>query len=63
MLFASLRYSSYVAHREKEQKKKDEQNNSPDGGDHTPSMGKPLLGKDNPLGGELLTTEGGVPLA
>ena len=28
-----------------------------------PATGKPALGEDEPMGGELLTTEGGVSLA
>lgn len=53
---------SYVSHTQEKQKKEEKQNpqNPPD---NSPSTGKPALGKDEPLGGELLASEGGVSLA
>lgn len=54
---------SYANHRSQEQKKKEEKESSPDAQDSSPATGKPTLGRDEPLGGELLTTEGGVSLA
>ncbi|KAF2688450.1 hypothetical protein K458DRAFT_440105 [Lentithecium fluviatile CBS 122367] len=64
MLFVALRYTSYVSHQQQEQKKKKEAKKPPpDEGQAPPSTGKPALGADEPIGGELLTTEGGVSLA
>ncbi|KAF2250709.1 hypothetical protein BU26DRAFT_562674 [Trematosphaeria pertusa] len=63
MLFVALRYSSYVSHQQKEQEKAYKKKPPPDEEQNPPSTGKPALGKDEPIGGELLTTEGGVSLA
>jgi hypothetical protein len=63
LLFVGLRYTSYVSHQQQEQKKREERRPPPDEGQHPPSTGKPNLGTDEPIGGELLTTEGGVSLA
>ena len=63
ILFTLLRYMSYANHHSQEQKKKEERDAPPDTQDNSPSTGKPALGRDEPLGGELLTTEGGVSLA
>jgi len=73
MLFVSLRYSSYVTHQLNEVKKEEEKKRmlppSDEGGPGfgsgggPPATGKPALGEDEPMGGELLTTEGGVSLA
>ncbi|KAF2119189.1 hypothetical protein BDV96DRAFT_463662, partial [Lophiotrema nucula] len=62
MLFAALRYTSYVAHKEQEEKKKANERRPPrgDGFDgpnpNNPGSGGP--GKQDALGGELLATEG-----
>ncbi|KAL5420302.1 hypothetical protein PMIN03_000128 [Paraphaeosphaeria minitans] len=61
LLFTCLRFMSYSSHLTQEQKKKDEA--PPEPSDNSPATGKPTLGRDEPLGGELLTTEGGVSLA
>lgn len=63
ILFTLLRYMSYANHQSQEQKKKEERDVPPDAQENSPATGKPLLGKDEPLGGELLTTQGGVSLA
>lgn len=73
MLFVALRYSSYVTHQLNEVKKEEEKKRmlppSDEGGPGfgngggPPATGKPALGEDEPMGGELLTTEGGVSLA
>ncbi|PVH99366.1 hypothetical protein DM02DRAFT_656421 [Periconia macrospinosa] len=73
MLFVALRYSSYVTHQLIEVKKEEEKRKSLPptdeggpgfgGGGGPPATGKPALGEDEPIGGELLTTEGGVSLA
>lgn len=63
ILFTMLRYMSYAQTHSQEQKKKDGKDNPPAAPDNSPSTGKPALGRDEPLGGELLTTEGGVSLA
>ncbi|KAJ4287634.1 hypothetical protein N0V90_012337 [Kalmusia sp. IMI 367209] len=63
LIFTALRYFSSVSHQEQKKKEEEERDTSPDAGDNSPSTGKPALGKDEPLGGELLTTEGGVALA
>ncbi|KAL1601591.1 hypothetical protein SLS60_006506 [Paraconiothyrium brasiliense] len=61
LLFTCLRFMSYSSHQTQEQKKKEDA--PPETSDNSPATGKPMLGKDEPLGGELLTTEGGVSLA
>jgi hypothetical protein len=62
LLFVGLRYTSYVTHQQHEQKKREAKRLPPAEG-QPPSTGKPALGADEPIGGELLTTEGGVSLA
>ncbi|KAF2640813.1 hypothetical protein P280DRAFT_329015 [Massarina eburnea CBS 473.64] len=64
MLFVSLRYSSYVSHQsDKEKKRKEEKKPPSDGGQGPPANGKPASSANEPLGSELLATEGGVSLA
>lgn len=63
MLFVALRYSSHMNQLEKEQKKKEEKKSPSDDGDNSPTADRLGLDKEAPIGGELLTTEGGVPLA
>ncbi|KAF2742932.1 hypothetical protein M011DRAFT_432137 [Sporormia fimetaria CBS 119925] len=69
-LFVALRYSSYVAHSNAEGKKSkgkpkppsdEEQNDPPPLSDNPPSSNLAVNGQE-PLGGELLTTTGGVSL-
>ena len=68
MLFVSLRYSSYVNHLEADEKKKakerrlppdDSQNRDRNGSNSSNSN---TSTKDDPVGEELLATEGGVSL-
>ena len=66
MLFISLRYSSYVSHKtgkDKDKKKEAKKPPSGDGGQDPPVPGNPTIGADEPLGGELLTVQGGVSVA
>lgn len=63
IIFTYLRFSSYASHHSQEQKKKEDKEDPPNTPDNSPSTGKPALGRDEPMGGELLTTEGGVSLA
>ncbi|KAF1967363.1 hypothetical protein BU23DRAFT_583896 [Bimuria novae-zelandiae CBS 107.79] len=63
ILFTLLRYMSYANHQSQEHRKKEERETPPDVPDNSPSTGKPALGRDEPMGGELLTTKGGVSLA
>lgn len=65
MLFIMLRYSSYVAHQETERKKKKKKEKKALPTESQPplAVAKPAVSMDEPLGGELLSTEGGVSLA
>ncbi|KAJ4347943.1 uncharacterized protein N0V89_009315 [Didymosphaeria variabile] len=60
LLFTCLRFMSYSSHQPEQKKKED---TPPETSDNSPATGKPTLGRDEPMGGELLTTEGGVSLA
>lgn len=68
ILFASLRYSSYISHLEADEKKKaQERRPPPDDGQyrdpHSPNSANPNTpGKDDQVSGELMATEGGVSL-
>lgn len=61
MLFVGLRYSSYVAHTQQEEKKKAKENTPPpnEGQDNPPSTSTPLIDQE-PVGGDLLATRGGI---
>lgn len=61
ILFVSLRYLSYVSHLDHEQKKREEEERrTPPYDSQLPPDQNP---KGEPLGGELLSSQGGVPLA
>ncbi|KAF1961069.1 hypothetical protein CC80DRAFT_229584 [Byssothecium circinans] len=63
MLFVSLRYSSYVTHKTAKENKKEEKKPPSDEEQSPSATGKPVLGANEPIGGELLASEGGVSLA
>ncbi|KAF2263672.1 hypothetical protein CC78DRAFT_267984 [Lojkania enalia] len=63
MLFAALRYSSYVAHTQQQEKKiTTEKKTPPDKPNRPDPPNLTVVGKDESIGGELLATEGGVSL-